>query len=75
MSETNNTAEARIRELAYALWQQAGCPEGRDHEFWIKAQEITNNKAASDKTPPVTNDDVDRAGEHSFPASDPVNRT
>lgn len=28
-----------IRELAFLLWEQAGCPAGRDREFWIKAEE------------------------------------
>lgn len=28
-----------IRELAFLLWEQAGCPAGKDREFWIKAEE------------------------------------
>lgn len=28
-----------IRELAFLLWEQAGCPAGRDREFWVKAEE------------------------------------
>ncbi len=30
--------EARIREHAFQLWQQAGCPEGRAQEFWDRAE-------------------------------------
>lgn len=34
MSET----EQRIRERAYQLWQQAGCPASRSEEFWFAAR-------------------------------------
>jgi len=27
-----------IRERAYHLWEQEGCPEGRDEEFWERAR-------------------------------------
>jgi len=30
--------EHRIRERAYALWESEGCPEGRDTEFWLRAE-------------------------------------
>jgi hypothetical protein len=30
--------EERIRDRAYALWIEAGSPEGRDEEFWHRAQ-------------------------------------
>jgi hypothetical protein len=32
--------EQRIRELAYHLWEQDGCPYGRDVEFWERAREL-----------------------------------
>lgn len=32
--------EDRIRSHAYQLWQAAGCPDGRDEEFWEKAKEL-----------------------------------
>lgn len=28
----------QIRELAYDMWEKAGCPEGRDEEFWVAAE-------------------------------------
>ncbi len=28
-----------IRDRAYELWKQAGCPEGLDDRFWQQAQE------------------------------------
>ncbi len=30
----------RIRERAYHLWQEDGCPHGRDTEYWIRAEEL-----------------------------------
>ena len=27
-----------IRDRAYALWVEAGSPDGRDEEFWHRAQ-------------------------------------
>ncbi len=32
--------EHGLRELAYRLWEEAGCPEGRADEFWYTALEI-----------------------------------
>jgi len=62
---TKAIQEQEIRELAYALWQEAGSPEGREDEFWTQAEEtLTSERAASD---------IDKAGEESFPASDAVN--
>lgn len=31
-------SEMQIRERAYALWEQAGRPEGQDKEFWAMAE-------------------------------------
>ncbi len=63
MSDTSE--EQEIRECAYALWQEAGSPEGEETTFWLKAEEIIAERKA--------HADVDAAGEESFPASDPVN--
>ena len=52
-----------IREEAYRLWQAAGSPAGREQEFWHRAREKLTRMEA----------DLDKAGEDSFPASDPVN--
>ncbi len=38
MSEEHQDKARRVRERAYALWQQAGCPAGRDQEFWYDAE-------------------------------------
>lgn len=29
---------ARIRERAHRLWEAEGAPEGRDQEFWFRAE-------------------------------------
>ena len=30
--------EHRIRERAYAIWEEEGCPEGNDREHWLRAE-------------------------------------
>jgi hypothetical protein len=32
--------EDRVRERAYQLWQQEGCPPGRERDHWDKAREL-----------------------------------
>lgn len=32
--------ETRVRERAFALWQEAGCPENTADEYWHRAREI-----------------------------------
>ena len=38
MSGTGKTMDERIRDRAYALWEQNGRPEGRAEEHWHQAQ-------------------------------------
>jgi hypothetical protein len=40
--EIDEARHTRIRESAYFLWEDAGCPDGRDEEFWHRAAEIEN---------------------------------
>jgi hypothetical protein len=72
METSQEDVERRIRERAFALWQEAGCPEGRAEEFWFLARD---SELQQTEVAPVLNDDLDLAGKDSFPASDPVNRT
>lgn len=37
-SEANRDEEIRL--IAYKLWQDEGCPDGRHSEHWVKAQAI-----------------------------------
>ncbi len=32
--------EARVRERAFALWQEAGCPENTADDYWHQAREV-----------------------------------
>ncbi|WP_332687636.1 DUF2934 domain-containing protein [Devosia sp.] len=55
--------EVEIRDRAYALWQEEGSPEGRDQEFWYRAEQALAEQAdvdsseqaaeASQPTPPA----------------------
>jgi hypothetical protein len=72
MSEMNQSLEQKCRERAYALWEAAGAPEGREAEFWFKARDELIPPEARRRE---TNHEIDEAGMDSFPASDPVNRT
>lgn len=38
--------ERRIRERAYFLWQQEGCPENRADEHWRRAQGFEGNNGS-----------------------------
>jgi hypothetical protein len=48
--------EDRIRNRAFEMWQDEGCPDGRDLDFWLKAESelleepIKAAKALAEKT-------------------------
>jgi hypothetical protein len=35
----------QIRERAYELWQADGCPEGRELDYWLRAEADLNGEA------------------------------
>ena len=37
-----------IRDRAYALWVEQGSPEGRDQEFWHRAERELSEEAGLD---------------------------
>lgn len=39
--------EQAIREAAYFIWQNAGCPQGQDEYFWSMAVEQFNNNSSN----------------------------
>jgi hypothetical protein len=44
----------KVRERAYALWQDEGRPEGRDAEFWLTAEQevhARDQEAPAEKPP------------------------
>lgn len=38
MNKTNVPTNDEIQVRAHQLWEQAGKPEGREHEFWHQAE-------------------------------------
>jgi hypothetical protein len=44
-SNTNTVPdEAEIQVLAYALWQERGCPEGSPEEDWLHAERMLTER-------------------------------
>lgn len=44
--------EQRIRDRAYAIWLEQGCPEGCDYEHWLLAeQEVAGASDAPEDAP------------------------
>jgi len=42
----SNLNENAIREAAYYIWQNAGCPSGKDEQFWAMAiEQLSSTKA------------------------------
>jgi hypothetical protein len=58
------TPEEHVRKLAYQLWEQAGCPEGRSEEFWQQAKKelgvqtdaLEDEGTADKEGPPASSD-------------------
>src|SRR4051812_30557429 len=74
MSDTDAERERRIRERAYFLWLEAGCPEGRSVEFWNRAQMLEAAAPPAGNLPSSaitegTADDVTREGRRADPAA------
>ena len=40
MQGTQIDPDEEIRQVAYRIWQEAGCPYGSDLQHWLKAQEM-----------------------------------
>jgi hypothetical protein len=51
MAISTSDREDAIRRRAYELWQEAGEPHGRDHEFWFAA---SREEAGPTETPAST---------------------
>jgi hypothetical protein len=41
----------RIEETAYYLWLRDGCPEGRSHDYWLRAEAEVMSAIANDDAP------------------------
>jgi Protein of unknown function (DUF2934) len=44
MLDERDVFEARVRERAFRLWQEAGCPEDSAEEFWDRARAVELNE-------------------------------
>ncbi|MCE7028173.1 DUF2934 domain-containing protein [Jiella avicenniae] len=42
---------AEVRALAYQIWEQEGCPTGREHEHWAQANRIYAQLHPADPKP------------------------
>lgn len=40
MQRTKIDVDQEVRQLAYRIWQEEGCPNGSDQQHWLKAQDI-----------------------------------
>ena len=40
MQGTEIDRDEEIRQLAYGIWQEAGCPNGSDLQHWLQAKEL-----------------------------------
>jgi hypothetical protein len=43
-------ADEDIKIRAYQLWERAGCPEGRDHEFYFQAERERRDREKPGRT-------------------------
>jgi hypothetical protein len=41
--------EQRIRDIAFFLWEEEGCPEGRAPEHWAAAEALVDAQDAESK--------------------------
>jgi hypothetical protein len=58
--------ETWIRERAYAIWQQEGCPDGREAQHWEQAAREILSRAAG-----VTAGEAGKSSAKSAPAQKP----
>ena len=47
--------EDEIKLIAYRIWEEEGCPHGRDCEHWYRAEIVwQDNKETAAKARPIT---------------------
>jgi hypothetical protein len=69
MAEQTEAADAdRIRQRAFELWERDGRPEGRDMDYWFRAEaELTGRDASGLETPAVGGASSGDTGAHDEP--------
>lgn len=55
--------EQRIRERAYRIWLEEGCPEGRELDHWDMASELVAIEDGQQSTLKPIDQNLGRAGE------------
>jgi hypothetical protein len=54
MQGRENDRDEEIRQLAYRIWQEAGCPNGSDLQHWLKAKDVwQENQRPENRTKPA----------------------
>ena len=43
-------SEEQIKELAYAIWDQEGRPEGKDLDYYFRAKQMLEERVATSST-------------------------
>lgn len=43
--------EDQVRAIAYSLWLEEGCPDGRAEIHWLRAMELVNVEAPAEAAP------------------------
>ncbi|HEY7168919.1 MAG TPA: DUF2934 domain-containing protein [Candidatus Binatia bacterium] len=66
--------EQEIRVIAYHLWENEGCPEGREVAHWVEAELLWQNshqlEAATEDTQPIEPREVTEEPAESVQASE-----
>lgn len=56
-----------IAACARQLWQAAGCPSGRDEEFWLHAEQQLKNEVSPPALPTSTPPAIQESPAHTVP--------
>ena len=67
------TQDEEIRLIAYHLWQEEGCPDGRHLDHWVKAESIWH--ARQKVSPPAPRAKVKRARKSTTPTKRRARKT
>jgi hypothetical protein len=49
LAEDEKNVSQRVREIAYRLWQEEGCPKGEDLRHWFAAKALFDAEKAEHK--------------------------
>ncbi len=49
IQEEIKVTHEEIARYAYLLWEEDGCPEGRDIDYWVKAETLLYQGASAEK--------------------------